>query len=84
MRDPYHIIDGTSHPTVDSYMTCRETGYALGFTMYIATYVISAASWFRGSTTMYAVLWIYGANLCMGLAFVVIYTLLLATYSQND
>ncbi len=86
MRDPNSIISGTAHTSVDSYLTCRDTGYAMSMMMYLITYVIPTTIWYgsRGVSLTYgAVLIIYIANTCLAIAAVIGYTILVVTFEEK-
>jgi hypothetical protein len=56
----------------ERFLNCRDTGYALGLILYLQTYVIPAAAWWRSdglAPSMGAVMVTYAGNLCCALAF---------------
>ena len=67
--DEVHVPDNMS---IERYLNCRDVGYALGLILYLQTYVVPAAAWWRSdglSPSMGAVMVTYGGNLCCALGF---------------
>jgi hypothetical protein len=71
MEDPALLLHSSSM-TEQSYLNWRDAGYAIGFILYVLTFVIPVVAFIKTNGTnpnLYATILIYAANACFGYAF---------------